>query len=277
MLSTVATSPVIDGHAVRIERIETLTINFETASSTDIGRKRNSNQDAHRVLVANDSPPGVDVLIAVADGMGGHAAGEVASKMAIDELVTHLSDTLAIAPDQHSTALEEAFRRTNQDIHRAGFQRENRGMGTTLTCAMVVSSTLFIGHVGDSRAYLIRMGEFHRLTQDHTWVTEQVDAGLLSTQAAQSHPMRHVLTQALGTLADVEVQTLQEILKPGDIVLLCSDGLYSLVGDRELADIAEKEQPQNACFQLVELANRRGGHDNITVAVMRYLKVAFDL
>ena len=211
--------------------------------------------------------------MAVADGMGGHRAGEVASAMAIQKLVSRLSQggrRISISPIGNSDGwLGEEVRHVNMDVHRAASDPELHGMGTTLTAALLAGDNLYMAHVGDSRAYRLRGGEIQQLTRDHSWVTEQVEAGLLTPNEAREHPRRNILTRALGTTPELEVDSAVITVLAGDYFLLCSDGLHSLVTADEIARIMAAHEPRQACEALVERANALGGNDNITALVLR--------
>lgn len=235
---------------------------------TDVGRRRENNQD--RLLL--DAERGV---YAVADGMGGHAAGEVASRIAIEALGEAVDgDQLGRdAADSEETArrLEGAFLEGNRRICDSVLTRgEWRGMGTTIVALVALRDRVVIGHVGDSRAYVLRDGELQRLTNDHSWVCEQVRLGLLTEEEAKRHPMRNIITRALGNREELDVETSEEPVRPGDIFLLCSDGLNSMLGDEEISAIlsSHRADPEKACRALVDGANERGGEDNVTVVVV---------
>jgi protein phosphatase len=240
------------------------------AGLSDVGRRRETNEDE----LFLDSG-GVYGVFAVADGMGGHAAGEVASRLAIETVVEGMrpiQDQKPLAPAEASRrivqAVEEANRRICESI--VGHQ-DRRGMGTTMVVLVVLEDRALIGHVGDSRAYLLRDGSLRRLTTDHSWVSEQVRMGLMSDAAAQRHPMRNIVTRALGSRAEVAVELSEEPIAPGDTLLLCSDGLNSMLGDEEIEAILRSHgaEPEQACRALVDAANDRGGDDNTTVIVIR--------
>ena len=245
---------------------------------THVGMKRSNNQDAYCVLSGSNAPPGIDALLAVADGMGGHQAGEIASNMAIQGLVGRLSAEDAghrtwPGPGRDERFMAKVTREINAEVHRAGSQPETRGMGTTLTAAVLAGPRLLLAHVGDSRGYLYREGELHQITRDHSWVDEEISRGALTPDQARDHPRRNILTRALGTEAKVQVDRTVIEVKDGDLLLLCSDGLHSLVRDDEIGTILAREEPQIACEALVERANALGGGDNITVIVARLDKV----
>jgi PPM family protein phosphatase len=218
------------------------------------GRRRRHNEDAYVV-----QPP----LFAVADGMGGAKAGEVASALAADAVQESRNDGQS-GEARVAALIEEANRRV---FRRASEDRDASGMGTTMTAALVEGDEVAIGHVGDSRAYLIREGRLEQLTDDHSLVAELVRSGKLTPEEAESHPQRSVITRALGTEADVDVDTFSVRAAPGDLFLLCSDGLTSMVDDETILDAVERHRAdlKEAAKALVNAANRGGGEDNITV------------
>jgi len=226
---------------------------IEVGSATDIGRVRERNEDS--ILV---DPP----LYVVADGMGGHRGGQVASQVALEtmeELGTEGRDSLA-----------EHVRRANRAVWDRSVEDEQlAGMGTTLTAARVEGGSALIAHVGDSRAYLLRNGTLRQLTTDHTLVARMVKSGEISEAEADVHPHKNVLTRALGTDEQVEVDEDSIALVDGDRLLLCSDGLTGMVTEDQIQAILENsEQPQQAADRLVKAANRAGGIDNISVVVL---------
>ena len=238
---------------------------------SDIGMTRSANEDAFCALAGPDAPAGADALLAVADGMGGHKAGEVASEMAIRGLVARLSRDGVAA--QVTGGLVQALQLTigelNAEVHRAGSRPETRGMGTTLTAAVITGRALTIGHVGDSRAYLLRDGELQQLTQDHSWVAEQVAGGVLTPAEAEVHPWRNILTRAIGVEPGVQVDGMTVEVTKGDLLLVCSDGVHALVRDDEISGLLAGGGPQSSSREIVDLANAKGGIDNITVVVAR--------
>ena len=243
-------------------------------SLTHVGMKRTGNEDSYCALIGPNSPPGTDSLLAVADGMGGHQSGEVASALAIKELVSRLSndggeDATNPGAGRYDTLMQRVVREVNAEVNRAATRPDTRGMGTTLTSALLVGSDLFVAHVGDSRAYLSRKGKLRQITQDHSWVGEEMARGALTPQEARDHPRRNVLTRGLGIAPDVQVDTIRVELEEGDRLLLCSDGLNSLVTDDEIGLAMSDKDPQEACELLVERANALGGNDNITVVIAR--------
>jgi PPM family protein phosphatase len=228
----------------------------DRAGRTDAGRKRRRNEDAF-VL----EPP----LFAVADGMGGAQAGEVASRLAAAAFREfHEADELE--PEERVRAIiQEANRRIYE---RARQDAQASGMGTTITAALLEDGLVALGHVGDSRAYRVREGRLEQLTEDHSLVADLMRSGRLTAEEAEAHPQRSVITRALGTDPEVDVDTFTVEAGPGDVFLLCSDGLTSMVADEDILDlIARSNSLEDAAKALVKAANRSGGEDNITVVL----------
>src|SRR3954452_7595450 len=224
------------------------------ARASDTGRKRRRNEDSSVV-----APP----LFAVADGMGGAQAGEVASKLAAAALEETDPATLS-GSERLVSLIQEANRRVYE---RSSSDPATSGMGTTMTVALVEVDGVTIAHVGDSRAYLVRDGKLEQLTEDHSLVNELLKSGKLSPQEAEVHPQRSVITRAVGTDPDVDVDAFLVEASEGDIFLLCSDGLTDMVGDDDILDTVERhrEDLDRVTKALVSAANRGGGEDNITV------------
>jgi protein phosphatase len=250
---------------------------LEAWGATDVGMKRRLNEDVFLV----DEDLG---LYLVADGMGGHAAGEVASRLAADEIIRTFSDRAGLKNEtwpEHWNMARSAAANLLVDAIMAGHERVTRavsrdsnlkGMGTTVVAAVhpAASRTLIICHVGDSRAYRLRHEEFSALTDDHSWVHEQVAAGFLTEEAARSHPLKNVVTQALGGSAEPRVDILETELDEGDLYLLCSDGLNSMLTDDEIADtLREGGSLEDIATRLITAANDRGGNDNVSVVLLR--------
>ncbi len=239
---------------------------------TDIGLVRPSNQDAFAVL--ND----VSLWI-VADGMGGHAGGDVASRLAVESITEQVrrhagtGSLYQAGPAQTETSLSQLIEAAHQTIRKHAFAHPHlSGMGTTVVVLGLPSGSipcLSLAHVGDSRAYLLRAQTLIQLTQDHSLVEEHVRSGLLAPQEAATHPLRHVLTRALGIGETVEPDTSTHRFQPDDLILLCTDGLTKMLDDGQIADtlIHAGRSPEVACRLLIEEANRRGGEDNVTVVV----------
>jgi PPM family protein phosphatase len=220
----------------------------QVAGGSDPGRKRRRNEDSYVI-----DPP----LFAVADGMGGAQAGEIASKLAA-------SAVRGGDPGRLEELIQEANRRVHQ---RSVEDAAASGMGTTLTVAEIVGERVSIGHVGDSRAYLVRQGSLEQLTQDHSLVAELVRSGKLTPEEAEQHPQRSVITRALGTDPDVDVDTFAVEPRPGDLFLLCSDGLTSMVDDGTIERLVEEKRGDldGLVKALIRAANKGGGEDNITI------------
>ncbi|MEW6420687.1 MAG: PP2C family serine/threonine-protein phosphatase [Deinococcota bacterium] len=230
---------------------------------TDVGRQRSVNQDA---VLALDLPQGG--LYAVADGMGGHAAGELAANLALDALSQHYLESRGSPPAR----LAEAVQAANLAVlrHAVG---EYTGMGTTLLALLIDRGAAILAHVGDSRAYLLRAGELHRLTDDHSWVAEQVRLGNLTEAEARTHHWRSVVSNGLGAEERVRLELFGLPLRAGDRLLLCSDGLSGVVGDHTLLELlARPLPPDRAVRALVNAANEAGGPDNITAVVVDVLR-----
>ena len=231
------------------------------SARTDVGRTRDHNEDSYGVG-EGEVVERFGELLVVCDGMGGHAAGEIASRVAVE---TIMSDYYAIDSEERATALEQAFSHANEQIYASG----HGTMGTTGVAALIYHDALHIANVGDSRAYLIRDDEIRQLSRDHSFVSDQVAAGLITPEQARSSPHRNVITRALGYQSEVSVDLFRWPLQIGDIILLCSDGLHGLVTDEEIAEIVVAHPSDEAIDRLINLANERGGSDNITVAIAR--------
>ena len=240
-------------------------------AATDIGKVRDHNEDSFLTLGGKSSPPGVDALLVVADGMGGHAAGEVASQMTVDGIKRLLASEDLESPDLEGNAfgmfLGKVLEGVNQEVWEAGQTPEKQGMGTTCTLAAIRGDQLFLAHIGDSRAYLLRDGELHQVSTDHSWVEEAVAMGTLTREEARVHPNRNVITRAIGLDQQVKVDTSSMPLADGDLILLCSDGLNSMIPDDEIKRALLDNGPKQVCQALIDCANNAGGHDNTTVAI----------
>lgn len=236
---------------------------------SDVGCYREGNEDCGRFVKPGD--PGVlaskGMLLIVADGMGGHSAGEVASKMAVD-VVSRVYYEDAGEPQE---ALTRALTEANNLIYEAAAKDEAlNGMGTTCTAVVLQNGSAVSAHVGDSRLYLVRNGDIYLLTEDHSAVMEMVRRGMLTIEEARKHSDKNIILRALGTNPEVDIATWDEPLplREGDYLLLCSDGLYDLVEDQEIKQAIVGGDPHSACEALVTLAKERGGFDNITVGVV---------
>lgn len=236
---------------------------------TDIGRHRQVNQDSLGNLAGHysDSHDALGLLYAIADGMGGHSRGEIASDLAIKHFFANYYASSPAQPAQ--AALAEALTRTNAAVHEAGKQVGGSNMGTTLTAALFRDNKLYIGNVGDSRTYRIRNGQIQQLTQDHSLIGEQLRSGLLNAAQARQSNIRNVITRAVGYRDQVVPDTFEYPLSTGEIILLCSDGLHGLVEDTEIADILTRQDLASAAKALIDLACERGAPDNVTALVIR--------
>jgi serine/threonine protein phosphatase PrpC len=244
-------------------------LRLDVAQLTDVGRRREHNEDNMAFVIPKDPQVMANkgALFIVADGMGGHAAGEVASEIAVDTVsnMYYQEDSADVA-----VSLLRAIKRANTSIHqRAAENMLRTGMGTTCVAAVLRGNMGYIANVGDSRAYLLRGNSVKQISQDHSWVAEQVRAGLLTEEQARTHAQRNVITRCLGTQAEVEVDVFHEELQEGDSLVLCTDGLSGLVNDEELQRIVDQFVPQESVYHLVERANENGGPDNITAIVVR--------
>ena len=239
-------------------------MHFTCAARTDVGIVRSGNEDNYLML----SDRGIFI---VADGMGGHAAGEVASEMAVRIIARELGSLRGIRDEEASERLRNSIRNANDAIfERTLAEHDKRGMGTTATALVLLPRRYIIGQVGDSRAYLMREGQFTQLTKDHSYVQEQVDAGLLTPDQARVHPYSNVITRCVGAGLDVAPDIYFGTLHTGDVLLLASDGLTGMLEDEHLLRILSSEGgPEQWVDRLIAEANRRGGLDNITALVIR--------
>ncbi len=230
---------------------------------SDVGCQRPVNEDRGCLLRDEQA-----VLLIVADGMGGHAAGEVASSLAVEVI----SRVYAKENKPIEQALETAFQAANREIYQAALTNETRqGMGTTCTALLIRKGLAYSAHVGDSRLYLVRGGQIYLMSEDHSAVMEMVRRGLLTQATARHHEDKNVILRALGTQPKVAVSVWDKPfpVQVGDQFVVCSDGLYDLVEDEEIKHAVLQTMPQVACEHLIALALQRGGHDNITVGVLR--------
>ncbi len=251
-------------------------LKLQASGLSDVGLKREHNEDS--ILISKELG-----LFAVADGMGGHAAGEVASRMAVTnmmEFINQLEEDKSFAQDQ--TAQEGLnpgekalfLSIVNANKRLCFLAEENAayfGMGTTIAAIYTLGDSVHIAHVGDSRIYLAREGMLEQITQDHSWVNEQLQKNVLTEDEARNHRWRNVITRALGNRTDVEIDIKTVLAKEGDIFLICSDGLTSMVDDAAIEHVllAEDIHLDKACAELVRMANDAGGHDNISVVLVK--------
>lgn len=244
---------------------------MEIGSLTDIGMKRKANQD--NIYASKDSNV---PLFLVADGMGGHKAGEIASKMAKDIIVNNfelredsLKDKLDI-----TRFIKSSIEETNTKIYlKASRNKEYKGMGTTLTMSYIEDNTVYLGHVGDSRAYIIRDGKINQLTEDHSYVNQLLKTGTITKEEAKNHPNKNMITKAVGSSSILEVDLIEFKFKEDDILILSTDGLTNMVSDLEILEYFNKNIPiQKTCEELVKRANFKGGQDNISIVAVKINK-----
>ena len=234
---------------------------------------RSGNEDSYFAHVEN----GRGVFV-VADGMGGHAAGEVASEMAVDIVARELTGLNDLQDDRVAQTVARALKHANVAIYeRTMAEADKQGMGTTASVLILAAARYLIGQVGDSRVYLLRDGVLRQLTKDHSYVQEQVDAGYLTPEQARYHPYSNVITRCVGASGDVEPDTYEGEVRRGDVFLVASDGLTGMVDDRRLQQLlASRASPQRMVEALISEANSRGGLDNITAIVVHVLDVDDD-
>lgn len=237
------------------------------AARTDVGMIRSGNEDNFAV---NVPPSGDRGLFVVADGMGGHAAGEVASEMAVQTLERELAGLKDLEDKTSGERVMEALRMANRTIHdRTITEVDKQGMGTTASVLIVSGMRYLIGQVGDSRVYLLRDGALQQLTKDHSYVQEQVDAGFLTPEQARYHPYSNVITRCVGASPDVQPDVYAGEVRMGDLFLVASDGLTGMVDDRRLQMLLmSRSVPERKVHSLIAEANGRGGLDNITAIVV---------
>ncbi|MFY9802146.1 MAG: Stp1/IreP family PP2C-type Ser/Thr phosphatase [Candidatus Acidiferrales bacterium] len=249
---------------------------MEFGARSEVGQVRENNEDSFGLV------PELNLFV-LSDGMGGLEAGERASRLAVETVITHCRDAAA-NPElavfgsriegvcEASNRLASAVRLANQVIYEAAQELGGRGgMGATIVAVLGLEDRLCIAHVGDSRAYLLRKGQFDQLTEDHSFVAEQLRRGILTPEEAGRSKMQNVLTRALGVDRHVEVDVTEELVVEDDVYLLCSDGLFHELSEQQIAGVlAEATGAQQAADRVVELANQAGGGDNITAIVLRY-------
>ncbi len=251
---------------------------LEAFGQTDVGRRRKLNEDA---ILAE---PELN-LYAVCDGMGGHNAGEVASKMAIEAIEAFIRKSAGEENDItwpygleanlsfEANRLKTALKIANKRVYRAADNREDyTGMGTTAVAALVSKSLLTVGSAGDSRCYFLRNGELKQLTRDDSWVSAAWAEGILSSAEIEKHPLRNVITKAVGAKDNIEIETVEHTLASGDVVILCSDGLHSMISDDQILQAVTPFPATlpEAAQNLITAANEAGGKDNVSVVLLRY-------
>ena len=239
---------------------------METYCQTDVGLKRNSNQD---LVYASDQKVGrLPSLLIVADGMGGHAAGDLASRVCVETAVSSIEGS---GQTETIPILAEAVQKANRAVlKKAAEKPEYAGMGTTIVAAVIDGNTLYVANVGDSRLYLIDDDRIDQITLDHSLVAEMVRSGRISPEQMRNHPEKNIITRAVGGEENVEVDFFDVGLHKGDVVLLCSDGLTNMVEDEQIFRIVRREKTlRDAGQKLISAANSAGGRDNISVVLAR--------
>lgn len=239
------------------------------AAGTDRGLIRDINEDCYRIIPESPQNP---CAFIVADGMGGHNSGEVASRMTVDYISDYIehSSSLLFSCSDIGEEIKKMVGEANLTVFEASLDKpETSGMGTTLTMAVITGSRVTVAHVGDSRLYLARSTNLQQITEDHSYIEELIKNGTLTREEAGSHPRKHVITRAIGSSKDLEVDVQDFEAKDGDILLLCSDGLTNMICENEIYSIIKDNEPEKACEQLIEAAKGKGGEDNITVIVIK--------
>jgi len=237
-------------------------------AKTDLGRIRENNEDKFDFYEPEDAAvlATKGCFYGIADGMGGHSAGQIACELALKVVIRAYYANPS--PDTHAS-LRRAVEEANALIYdTAQMMTERNGMGTTLTAVVVREDMLTVAQVGDSRGYLLRDGQITQITEDHSWVAEQVRIGAMSLEEAQASPFRNIITRSIGTSSTVEPDITTHELRVGDSIILCSDGLSGHLDPMEIAAVAAEHSPSSAAMRLVEEANERGGRDNITVLIL---------
>jgi protein phosphatase len=250
---------------------------IEAYGQTDVGRRRKLNED--NFLVDTETH-----LYAVCDGMGGHNAGEVASKMAIETLGAFIRKShkekeitwpygLDVNLSFDGNRIKTALKLANKKVFKAADNREDyTGMGTTVVAGLMSGNMMTVGSAGDSRAYLVSDGQLKQVTRDDSWVSAAWAEGILAADEIERHPLRNVITKAIGAKESIEIEVVEQKLKPGDVMLICSDGLHSMIGDAQiLATVTPFPATlEEAAQKLIDAANEAGGKDNVSVVLVRY-------
>jgi protein phosphatase len=250
---------------------------LEAFGQTDVGRRRKLNED--NFLVDTEAS-----LFAVCDGMGGHNAGEVASKLAIETLGAFIRRShkekeitwpygLDVNLSFDGNRIKTAIKLANKKVFKAADNREDyTGMGTTAVAAVINENLLTVGSAGDSRCYILSGGKLVQVTKDDSWVSAAWAEGILNPDEIERHPLRNVITKAVGAKEDIEIDVVERKLSPGDVVLICSDGLHSMIHDDKILEVLQTSPPslEDGAARLIEAANEAGGKDNVSVVLVRY-------
>ncbi len=237
------------------------------AAGTDRGLLRDINEDSYMIIPGCSD---TSCAFVIADGLGGHNSGEIASRMAVEYIRDNLDAAGCFDGENAGEKLEALVKKVNTAVYERSLGgAEVSGMGTTLTMAVITGSTLTAAHVGDSRLYLIRNGVIRQLTDDHSYIGELVRQGKLTREEAEKHPRKNIITRAIGSCPELEVDIISHRIEADDIYVLCTDGLTNMVSESEIVEIVSGSEPETACARLIEAANRQGGEDNITVIVIK--------
>lgn len=239
---------------------------------SDIGKIRDKNQDAYYISSGNDLE-----LYIVADGMGGHRCGEIASSMALDIVKEQFLDfnKKINSKDDILKFIKHSIEEANIKIYLKSLEmKECQGMGTTMTLAYIFKDNILLGHVGDSRAYIIEKEDIRQVTEDHSYINELLKNGTITLEEARTHPKKNMITRAVGSSSKLEVDVIEEKYEVGDILLLCSDGLFNMLDEEDIKEVFNREKSmQNACEILTTMANEKGGLDNITIVAIKFDEV----
>lgn len=237
------------------------------AAGTDRGLVREINEDSYSVIADCEETPYVFII---ADGMGGHNCGEIASRAAVEHISSSMSEHNFFPEESRGTELRKLVESTNTAVYQKSLESpEANGMGTTLTMALVIDKVMTVAHVGDSRLYLVRAGNMQQVTEDHSYIEELVRKGTLTREEAEKHPRKNIITRAIGCSPILEVDILSMTMEKDDIFILCTDGLTNMLDENEIVEIAKNNDPDAACMQLIDAAKKQGGEDNITVIVIK--------
>lgn len=245
---------------------------MKSFGKTNIGLVRKVNEDAF--YYQRQYEYGKPYLCIIADGMGGHNAGEVASRMAVTEINKFIEKNLNrqeyYSLKDYEDLIKEAFLHANEEVYKKSMDsKECVGMGTTLTAVLIIEYNMIIGHVGDSRVYIIRNESMKRITSDHSYVAELIKNGTIKPEEANKHPQKNLITRAIGTGESIDVDINVLDIKNGDYILMCTDGLSNMLNEDEILNVVKSDKKiEERCSELIDLANNKGGYDNITVIVV---------
>ncbi|WP_130806843.1 Stp1/IreP family PP2C-type Ser/Thr phosphatase [Senegalia massiliensis] len=239
---------------------------------TDVGKVRKSNQDSYYINYNNSLP-----VFAVADGMGGHNGGEIASSITV-EVIKNNVDIYLNRVMEEKYNIKKFIRKTlelsNEEIYNtAKKNKEYKGMGTTVTMGAIINDILYIGHIGDSRAYILRGDTLKKITEDHSLVAELLKKGSITKEEAINHPQKNIITRALGTDKNADIDIFSYCLEKNDVILFCTDGLTNMINEYEIKEIINNSSEiQEVCETLVNIANKNGGYDNSTAVIIKFVK-----